>query len=82
MFVVTSRPKTDVFEVAVAGKMHNSHLNNRISLSFPKNATAICITCEIQVLVQFPFPARLGRLMITQKGILILLNFNLFIELN
>ncbi|KAI0234863.1 hypothetical protein LSAT2_014760 [Lamellibrachia satsuma] len=49
VFVATSRPKTEQFDVPVQGCLHNSHLSKQISLRFPKKATDMCITCEIQI---------------------------------
>ncbi|ELT97503.1 hypothetical protein CAPTEDRAFT_221462 [Capitella teleta] len=49
IFVMTSHLKKEVFNVPVQGCLYNSTLSHQVSVRFPKKATDVDITCEIQI---------------------------------
>ncbi|XP_074652692.1 uncharacterized protein LOC141907043 isoform X2 [Tubulanus polymorphus] len=49
MFVVTSRPKAERFEVSPNGILYNAKINHLITVRFPKKTVDKPMNCEIQI---------------------------------
>ena len=50
IYVVTSAPRRDYFDVPVSGCLYNSRLSKHISVRFPKKTTDSDMQCYIQVI--------------------------------